>query len=349
MASGDRLPPERRGLRDETTGATIRQLTDAPAITHNPYFLNNAWAYGGRIIVTSYRGGGPDLYAIDEASGEICQLTDGGTVNPWSACVSLDGRTVFFTSGSQVRAVDVATAATEVVVDFGVATRPGNCSLRPDGREVVTCVRDDRQQAVIAVATDGSGYRTIHETDDLLAHAQFSPDGRYVLYASNLPRLWIVDADGRNNRVLRQQSRQEWITHESWLNADEVIFSYWPHGLRAIRRDGTGERVIATFSAWHPAARRDGSLIVCDTTLPDIGLQLVDPHTGAHQALCYPGASCQGYQWREPEPIWEGPVPEEAYGPQWTHPHPSFSPDGRQVLFTSDRTGTSQVYTVFLP
>jgi oligogalacturonide lyase len=209
-------------------------------------------------------------------------------------------------------------------------------------------VHDERRQAIVAVATDGSGQRTIYETDDLLAHAQFSPDGRHVLYASNLPRLWIVDADGRNNRVLRQQSRQEWITHESWLNDDEVIFSYWPHGLRAIGRDGTGEREIATFSAWHPAANRDGSLIVCDTTLPDIGLQLVEPASGGHRALCYPAASCQGYQWREPEPIWEGPVPEAAYGPQWTHPHPSFSPDGRQVLFTSDRTGTSQVYTVFV-
>jgi hypothetical protein len=29
---------------------------------------------------------------------------------------------------------------------------------------------------------------------------------------------------------------------------------------------------------------------------------------------------------------------------QRCHPHPSFTPDGRQVVFTSNRTGSSNVY-----
>jgi len=29
---------------------------------------------------------------------------------------------------------------------------------------------------------------------------------------------------------------------------------------------------------------------------------------------------------------------------QRCHPHPSFTPDGRQVVFTSNRTGTSNIY-----
>jgi Tol biopolymer transport system component len=29
---------------------------------------------------------------------------------------------------------------------------------------------------------------------------------------------------------------------------------------------------------------------------------------------------------------------------QRCHPHPSFTPNGRQVIFTSNRTGTSNVY-----
>lgn len=347
MARGDRYPPEKRVFRDTATGVTIWQLTDHPAISHHPYFLNCAWA-GRWVIVTSYRTGRPELYAIDEEGGEIRQLTDSGDINPWSACVGQDGRQVFFTAGSQLRMVDVETAQVEVVADFPPDVRLGNCSLRPDGQEIVTCARAAPVNLILAIATDGSGHRELFETTGLLAHAQFSPDGRAILYAGNLPRLWIMDADGRNNRVLRAQTHREWITHESWLNAEEVIFSYWPHSLRAIRRDGTGERVIAALNCWHPAARRDGSLIVCDTALPDIGLQLVEPTTGERRTLCYPGASCRGYQWSKPEPIWEGPVPEEAYGPQWTHPHPSFSPDGRKVIFTSDRTGASQVYVALL-
>jgi oligogalacturonide lyase len=350
MARGDRYPAEKRAFVDETTGAAITQLTDAPTINHGPYFLNSAWAAGGRqLIVTSYRHGGPNLYAVDEASGEITQLTDSGDVGPWSACVGADDRQVFFTAGGQLRVVDVPSARVEVVLDLGDGARLGNLDPSPDGREVVTCARTPPVNRILALATDGRGSRTVFETTELLAHAQFSPDGRSLLYASNLPRLWTVDRDGRNNRVLRRQSHREWITHESWLNDDEVVFALWHKGLAAVRRDGEAERLIGEFSAWHPSARVDGRLIVADTTLPDVGLQLVDPATGQRRTLCWPNASSRGFQWAEPEPVWEGPVPEEAYGPQWSHPHPSFSPDGRRVMFTSDRSGQPQVYVAQVP
>jgi len=35
---------------------------------------------------------------------------------------------------------------------------------------------------------------------------------------------------------------------------------------------------------------------------------------------------------------------DSVYGPQWTHPHPSFSADEQRITFASDRTGSTQVY-----
>jgi len=35
---------------------------------------------------------------------------------------------------------------------------------------------------------------------------------------------------------------------------------------------------------------------------------------------------------------------DTVYGPQCTHPHPSWSRDERRIVFTSDMTGTPQVY-----
>ena len=148
---------------------------------------------------------------------------------------------------------------------------------------------------------------------------------------------------------MRAQTREEWITHEAWLSDDEIIFTYWPHALKAIRRDGSGERDVAAFNCWHPAPRRDGAQIVCDTTLPDVGLQLIDPTTGARETLCHPQASSQGFQWSEPEPYAGETAPDDAYGPQWSHPHPSFTPDGRAVVYTSDISGHAQVYLAFVP
>ncbi|MCC6391108.1 MAG: PD40 domain-containing protein, partial [Bryobacterales bacterium] len=46
---------------------------------------------------------------------------------------------------------------------------------------------------------------------------------------------------------------------------------------------------------------------------------------------------------------WMEVATDTVYGPQWTHPHPSFSPDERLVVYASDRTGHPQVYVVELP
>src|SRR5438105_775431 len=145
MSAGDRCSSERRELVDPQSGTRVVQLTNAACINHAPYFLNQAWAFPhGRdreegsgpagasatsptatptsapgdacLIVTSYRDGGcPNLFAVDEASGEILQLTDSGDVNPWSACVTPDGRRVFYGARRELRVVEVATAKSERV------------------------------------------------------------------------------------------------------------------------------------------------------------------------------------------------------------------------------------------
>jgi hypothetical protein len=37
---------------------------------------------------------------------------------------------------------------------------------------------------------------------------------------------------------------------------------------------------------------------------------------------------------------------DTVYGPQWTHPHPSFSPDETKAVFVSDKSGHPQVYVM---
>jgi len=93
-----------------------------------------------------------------------------------------------------------------------------------------------------------------------------------------------------------------------------------------------------------------GSTLVSDTTYPDVGLILCDPRhdCGPVRSLCDSGASNRGQHWKNDHcPYDDGPVEVDA--PQHTHPHPSFSTDGRRVVFTSDQSGYAQVYEVNLP
>ena len=88
--------------------------------------------------------------------------------------------------------------------------------------------------------------------------------------------------------------------------------------------------------------------MVADTNFPDIGIQTFDARDGIGEpkTLCYPGASSIGEHWNGPFPYANGPI--QVYAPQHTHPHPSFSPDGRYVVFTSDRSGFAQIYEATL-
>ena len=140
----------------------------------------------------------------------------------------------------------------------------------------------------------------------------------------------------------------QWITHESWIpGTRELALVDWPHGMKAVNVDTGGVRQLTAFPAWHAVPDDRGERIVCDTTFPDAGLQVIDlSRGGGAKRLCLPRSSNVGEHWGGPFPYNDGP--REVYAPQHTHPHPRFSPDGKRVLYTSDATGHAQLYEACL-
>jgi oligogalacturonide lyase len=115
----------------------------------------------------------------------------------------------------------------------------------------------------------------------------------------------------------------------------------------AIHVDTGKMRWITRFNAWHPMVDPAGGRMITDTKHPDIGLQLFDigEQPTTPRLLCQSNASNAGDHWNTDHcPYDDGPV--DVYAPQHTHPHPSFSPCGTFILFTSDSNGTAQLYEV---
>jgi len=77
VARGDVTPPEWRKIVDETTGARVLQLTDAPAWHLGTYFTAGSVAVDNETLVfASNRTGKMNLFKVSLAGGEITQLTD---------------------------------------------------------------------------------------------------------------------------------------------------------------------------------------------------------------------------------------------------------------------------------
>jgi oligogalacturonide lyase len=361
MSKGRIWPKESVSIVDPRSGRRVRRITSHESIHHHPFFFVPAFDRAGkRMVFISHRTGTPQIFFEDRASGDLLQITDRQDLAEWSVHPSADGHHVYFVAGTGAWRIDLDTLAEEQLADFGaiemrekgmVGAAMGTTALSANGRWWAVPVKAGKVSRFMLIDTERK-YCDVFLERDTIGHPQFCPDDDdLILYAGPLTdRVWITDRSGKaNRRLYARKNRMQWITHEVWLPGRKAVaFVDWPRGTRLVHLDGTAEW-ITTFPAWHAAPDDAGLRFVCDSNFPDRGLHIYEvagaPDAPA-QFLCASEASSEGAHWGGPFPYNDGPVAVEAR--QHTHPHPRFAPDGRSVIFTSDRTGHAQIYEVTL-
>lgn len=324
------------------------------------------------LIFASNRSGAWQFYKARFPQGEIVQLTDDPLgVHGYSGHLTPDGQELLFTAHGEIRSVHLETLQERSIARWDGASL-GEVNLSRSGEWLVTAMKWQGKNYLATARTDGSEACLIFESERTLIHPQFCPaDETLIEYAQDpAPRIWLIRRDGRGNTCLYEHGDDEFIVHETWLGERlDLVFVHWRFSLKRMTLRSAdpvpqpdGITTIAEVNAWHIAPNRAGDLVACDTNHPDIGILLVDVATGRWRTLCYPQASCRGTQWREtcyatPDDLsragtsdwalsWMQGKVDTVYGPQWTHPHPSWSADERWILYDSDVSGTTQVYAV---
>ncbi|MCX6588778.1 MAG: oligogalacturonate lyase family protein [Acidobacteria bacterium] len=368
---GERWPAEHSLHRDRATGAWVHQLTSHASTNHATYFLQSSFTPDGRtMLFVSNRRGAWQLFAVtDFPTGEIIELTDGGSIHPFSPAFHPAGDRVFFVRGTSIWWLRLDTLAEGCVVDFGTGSM-GECSFDASGEWMVAALRKDGQSGLAVGRTDGTGWHRIPFPRTVI-HPQFHPtEPEWIEFAGDpAPRMHRVRRDGTGLQCLYAHDNEEFVVHETFLGvAGQVIYTVWPRALRVMDWRTREHRTVAGFNAWHITPNRAGTAVLCDTNHPDEGIFLVDVATGERRLVCLSESSNGGSQWRRSRYglsedfaaaqsgtprgralSWMEVGTDTVYGPQWTHPHPSFSRDERSVVFTSDRTGHAQVYVAEIP
>ncbi len=135
-------------------------------------------------------------------------------------------------------------------------------------------------------------------------------------------RMWITDAEGNNNRPLYEENQGDWVTHETWVDKDNVYFLMMGH-LPRLRKQSTGLfRINVRTNAlqplgqldygsgfWHCGGTSDGKWAAVDNFEGEI--YLINCHTGQRTLL-------SANHVMKPD-----------------HTHPSFSPDNTRILIQS--------------
>ena len=367
--------------KDRATGVQVWQVTEGPAISHPTYFLQNSFFSGGReMFFTSYRTGSAQLFEASVGLGVASglesapdsntprQITRGEASHPFSAALHPNGETLVFTRGGSLWAIERHTLAERHIAGLSIANQPGaqlgECSISRDGEWLTAACKSGAQCGLVAGRFDGTGWHTIPFPRTVI-HPQFHPlEPEWIEFAGDpAPRMHRVRRDGTGLECLYKHGNDEFLVHETFLGSTgDLVFTVWPRALCRMDWTTRAIRTIAEYNAWHIAPDRRGQRVLCDTNHPDEGLQIVDAVTGARRQLCLSESSNQGTQWRHSRYAtaddfaqarntlsWMENAADTVYGPQWSHPHPSWSTDETKVAFASDRTGTAQVYVVEVP
>jgi oligogalacturonide lyase len=323
------------------------------------------------------------IFMVNEITGIITQLSDGPGVEVGSINVARLSNKVYFLRGGgspQTPPSLIEIDLDRLLADLGktemaehrfersVGTLPANFigagGFTLDANEKTAYLGFDQRRAprrepgqpvpqvpggLMAMDLASGQTRTVLEVPFRMGHVQANPlKPGEILYCHETggdapQRMWIVNADGSNNRRVFPEHADDWVTHEQFADADHVIFNLMGHttqlrqrptGIMVVNlRDGTVENLgqIESYSSssqpekysdpnipsgrdrrggfWHNAVTYDGRYAAGDDF--DGSIHLIDRRTGARTLLS------TGHRMRP------------------DHAHPSFSADGSRLLIQS--------------
>ncbi|HER09281.1 MAG TPA: hypothetical protein ENO20_10270 [Bacteroides sp.] len=354
-------PPETGLIKTVSpeTGREVWQITkgDDPSVAC--YFEGQAFTGDERYLVySSLRTGKWMLYRVELETGVQEPLTFAEReINGDDYTVMPDGERVCYLDGWEMYANRVETGEEELLFDFkGHLPAPPRFtgSFTNDGRYTMVFISGDTLKAIYRTDLETGEVLEVHRrTEGRISHPLINPeDPRVISYVPGpdtqndmtLPmekraRTWKVDLDAGTDRQFLTVPYGFRATHESWSHDGSRFFFFrktrpgWsPVAICSMDKAGGDLRVhfeSDTIRLGHGVSSRDGRWFISDSQEPGSNeLVLVNLESGEAQVLCRPDAS-----------ITEG---HDAFA----HVHPSFSPGGNYVAFTSDRTGTPQVYVV---
>ena len=304
------------------------------------YFTHPIWLPDGDgLVFTSDSSGRREAHLLDWPGGRITRITGGGGGSP---VVSMEGDSIFFIRGGRILKQGIDGGEVEEICSLPGVEKFGQVGQICDGSHLVVCCNGEKESILVKCPRGGGDYSVFHRDPRHLSHLLPSPSNPSVLSVAwtrwgggeTSQRLWLTDLARGGTSPLYDQPEGELVTHEAWSgNGKWIGFTAGPFdrtpgsfSLRLIDPLGGDAVTIAEGgNYWHCCPNADGSLVVADTNWPDDGIQLVDVASGEVETLCLSRSSIN------------------------VHPHPCFSPDGAKVAFTSDVSGSSQVYIVELP
>jgi len=319
------------------TPETQHEPARVSMLVHSGADQNPAASPDGKTIAfTSTRTGTSRIWIKQLASGDEVALTDGGEDD--NAQFSPDGSQVLFVrsepAGTSLWRVSVVGGQPRRLVDDAVEG-----AWSPDGKSLAFLrVGSDRAQGEVWVATaDGSDAKRIHANESALRWLSWSPDGTQLLTASvplaNAAIFYkAIPASGDSAQTINPAAGLALTSNPVWLGSgDRIAYAI----IEALATSVTGQasRIVEhslrtgkvrellnlPSNCRDLAVLGDGRLLI-GVAQESQNLVLIDQ----------PGKPAARERW-----LTRGAASDR---------QPAFSPDGRRLLFSSNRSGNLDIW-----
>jgi len=365
---------------DPDTGARVTRLTPADVTCHRNYFYQKCFSNDGeRLIFGAEFGPGSawNYHLLDLRTQVATQLTDQAGENTFGGFLSPDDRHLYFVRAErQLIRLALSELSEEVVytvpqgwVGYGTWVSNSACTRMvgieihaddwfplSDWQKFHQMFHAKPRCRLIRIDLATGAREIILEKQGWLGHPQYRPfDDHTVAYCHEGPhdlvdaRMWFINEDGTNMRCGKQHLEGEACTHEFWVpdGSAMIYVSYlkgqserWICSLDPVTLES--KRLALMPPCSHLMSNFDGTLLIgdgCDSPADvadtsshqiqtDPYLHLFDLKAGTERKVARHDSS-----WR----VYKG-------NRQVTHPHPSFTPDQRQVLYSSDCDGEPALF-----
>ena len=327
-----------------------------------------------------------NLFRMDLDSGKMTQLTDEPEVNNGKehggpvvkSTKTPDSKIIVYMSGPRVVALEPESGKSTLIYEENGAYNLGSPSIAPNQRYVCFTRNEDvhvpdgpnysgfkdrfylvKDGRVTLAYLDGSGWFDVIKDTHQVGHYQFCPDDPTLgTYCHEGPwnlvtqRIWLLDLASREAKPCFRQNEWDSIGHEFWTQDGLIFFDDRGPGhdgtitsdrTQAVatevqvnqnqmvpfvglvdRKGSVVKRIDMPFYCNHYHANPENTLLVGDDVDDLVLIDISDERASLQTLLCH------GTSWHT----------------QSAHCHPTWSWDGRRILYASDRGGRINLYLV---
>jgi oligogalacturonide lyase len=369
---------------DPDTGVRVTRLSPPEVACPRNYFYQKCFTEdGSKLLFGGEFAGVFNLWVLDLQTQEARQLTEGKGDNYHGSFLSPDDQSAYYVKNrNEFRRVDLTTLEETVIYTVpegwkGAGTWVANsactriAAMEILSADLVTTATGwqkfraqfeakPRQRLISIDATTGKA-RVVFEEQRYLGHPMYRPfDDKTMGFCHEGPhdlvdaRMWLIDSNGSNLRKVKEHAPNEACMHEFWVpDGSQMIYVSYIKGQQerfiwsADPVTLKNTRIMAMPPCAHLMSNFNGSLLVGDGAgqLGDVAdkdghafeadpyIHLFDMASRRHRKICRHDSTWAEYKGNT----------------QATHPHPSFTPDDKRVLFSSNKEGLPALYLADLP